>query len=567
MLTVIEATDPPPRASQPSVTTAPARPPTISRPAGTLTASTLITPEQALADVEAARVRGLLTGMTAASFATMMIVLLLGGDPVAGRLHAGALGGSALLSGTCALLFRDPKRFHPQLAVWVIGLQIIVLVTGFHFWGVFSAYGALVPLTLYIIAGVSTDRQLFVGIGSLVIAQTTFGLLVCLGHIASRGLVEPVVARAPLTTQLLALALLQAITIGAAIAGREARKTSRAILEAHHKALRELAQREAQLAEAYAEARAAREAAAGGAGRFTDQSVDDFRLGSVLGRGAMGEVYDAQRIDDGTPVAVKVLAPHLLRDRRAIERFIRECTIVSALESPHIVRVLAVSPPDALLPYIAMERLEGTDLASLIKRETVRPIGEVVEIVEHVAAGLDVAHEAGVIHRDLKPSNVFATPGPRGRVWKLLDFGTARWENADSSLSEGNLVGTPGYMSPEQALGKALDHRSDVYALGVILYRLVTGVPAVVPGEVPAMLLEVTFRMPLQPSKRAPVSPEIEAVLAIAVAKNVNDRFASAGDLAKALAAAAMGKRDPELRARAARILQRTPWGSWAARS
>src|SRR5690606_671533 len=127
--------------------------------------------------------------------------------------------------------------------------------------------------------------------------------------------------------------------IGAAIAGRAARRDATATLEEHNRALLELARREAQLAEAMAEANAAREAGVGGAGRFTDQTIDGYRLGEVLGRGAMGEIYAAHKGNDPQPLAVKLLAPHLMRDKDARDRFLRESAIVSTLSSKHCVRV------------------------------------------------------------------------------------------------------------------------------------------------------------------------------------------------------------------------------------
>ncbi len=526
---------------------------------------TLASPEQALAEVEALRVRGLMSGMTASSFVTMVLVLVISGDRDAQRIHAAALGGSALLTGAIALLFRKPERYSPRLAMYAIFAQVIVLITGYYFWGVFSAYGALVPLTIYIAAGSASRAEAIAGVAACVLAQGTFALATALEVVPSRGLVEPNFVRADLVTQIVAIGLLQVITIGAAIAGRMARRDSVKALEEHNKALLDLALREAQLAEAHADARAAREAGVGGVGRFTDQTIDGFHLGAVLGRGAMGEVYAAERASatDDTPLAMKLLAPHLLRDVSARERFGRESAIISRLSSPHVVRVHAVSAPDAVLPYIVMERLDGSDLAQQIKREPVRPLDEVVELARHVGSGLDDAHKAGIIHRDLKPSNIYATGEGSRRIWKVLDFGASKWRDSDGTLTQDAIVGTPGYMSPEQALGRPLDQRSDVYALGVILYRMLTGVPAVVPGETPAMLQEVAYRMPVQPSKRADVSPALEAVLAVALAKSPVHRFATAGELASVFVDAAKGRLDRGIALRAEAILEETPWGGW----
>jgi serine/threonine-protein kinase len=508
------------------------------------------------AAVEATRLRGLMLGIAASSLATALIVLALAGDPFAQRLHAIALGACGVISGITAALLTKNRPIFVKIAIYVIGGQIAVLLTGYYFWGVFSTYGALVPLTIYIAAGNTTKAEAIVGTGVCVAAQTGFALATVLGWIESRGLVEPV--RAPVYVQLVAIALIQAITIGAMVAGRAARRESERVLEEHNKALIELARRDAQLAEAYADARAARDGRRADVGRFTDQTLDGIKIGRVLGRGAMGEVYEAMR--EGEPLAVKILSPHLAADATARERFLREAGLVSAVTSPNVVRVLKVAGDHDLVPYIAMERLDGTDLGQLIKRRSLLPSDDVLAIVEQVGAALDAVHAAGVVHRDLKPSNVFAT----GAAWKLIDFGASMWQDGGGTLTQGNIVGTPGYMAPEQARGEAVDKRCDIYAFGAMIYRLVTGVPAVVPRDLPVMLQEVSYRMPPQPSQVAPgISRGVEAVLAIALAKPPKDRFASAGELARAFRLASAGKLDPALTARADKILAATPWGTW----
>jgi tRNA A-37 threonylcarbamoyl transferase component Bud32 len=519
--------------------------------------NTVLLSEQALDAVELQRTKGMLAGIAISSAITAGIVFVLHGDTLAMKIHAGALLATAAMAGIATLLFSR------ELAKWVVASQIAVLLTGFYFWGFFSAYSSLVPLTVYILAGVATRAEMIAGTSALVAAQSGFGVATILGWLSSRGLVEPVLARVPIWGQLVALALLQGITIGAMIAGRAARARSIEVLDAHHKSQIELARREAQLAEAYADARAAREAGLGGVGRFTEATIDGMKLGEVLGRGAMGEVYAAERIADKQPLAIKILAPHLLRDEAARDRFLRESEIVSSLASPHVVKVFGVASPEATLPYIAMERLEGTDLAQLLKRGSLTAIDEIVKVIDHVAKGLDAAHAAGVIHRDLKPSNVFATGEGATRMWKLLDFGASKWSDGDGTLTQDKIVGTPTYMAPEQAMGRSLDRRSDVYALGVLLYRLVTGVPAVLPTDLPVMLQEVAHRMPVQPSKRSKVAPEIEAVLAVALAKEPAARFASAGELARTFSEAAAGRVDRGIQHRADLLLRELPWGAW----
>ena len=527
--------------------------------------TTTVTPDEAIKHVEALRVRGLLLGMTFASAFTALLVLFLGGDPFAARVHSIALACSAVITGAYCIVFRNPAHYRPMIALVIVVLTIVVLLTGYYYWGIFSAYAAVVPMTIYVASNATgTPAQALAGTLIAVLAQSSFALATVFGWIEARGLVDNV--RGSQTTALIAVGLIQMLTIGAGLLGLDVKKSTKKVIEEHDRALRQLAQRDAQLAEARQEAVEARRVGAGAPGRFTDRTLGDYRLGEVLGRGSMGEVYAATRIDNGAPVAVKVLASHLLQDARAYDRFQREAAMLLTVSSPNIVRVLGVSTSDASVPYVAMERLVGIDLASMIKQRNVLPLGEVVDIVKQLAAGLDAAHRAGVIHRDLKPLNVFAVGEEGFRTWKLLDFGIAKWVDSEGSLTKDNILGTPSYMAPEQATGAKLDARSDIYSLGVIAYRLLTGTPAVVPGEVHAMLHEVAFKTPVRPSDLADVSPQVESVLAIALAKHRDDRFATAPELAAALEAAAQGALSPVLRERAARNVAAGPWGRWSGR-
>ena len=534
----------------------------MDRPVPRPATGTIVTPEQAARAVEAHRMRDFMIGTAAISLVAAIVVTLIGGDPFAAKVHTIVLSLSALTSGGYAALFGTAQRFRPNLAVGLILGQVIVMLTGYYFWGAFSAYAAVIPLSIYIAASVATPRQVLYGALFGISAQALFGLAIVMRWIEPRGLVEPV--RGGMVAEVVGLVLIQVMSIAAAIGGRDARRQMHEILDEHHLALRDLAQRDAQLAEAQAEAIAARKAGGGGMGRFSDQRIDDFHLGEVLGRGSMGEVYAATRGEERC--AIKLLAPHLLRNSAAYDRFQRESAMLVALRSPHVVRTLGVSQPDAALPYLAMERLDGKDLAELVKEGALKDPAAIVDVVTQVAAGLDAAHAAGVIHRDLKMQNVFGVGAEGARTWKLLDFGASKWADGEGSLTKDNIVGTPGYMSPEQALGEKIDARSDVYALGVIAYRLVTGVPPVVPGDIPSMLHEVVYRMPPQPSRLAEVSPQVEAALVVALAKSPGDRFASASEFARAFEAAVHARLPREVSQRAAKILARTPWGGWLQR-
>jgi serine/threonine-protein kinase len=180
-----------------------------------------------------------------------------------------------------------------------------------------------------------------------------------------------------------------------------------------------------------------------------------------------------------------------------------------------------------------------------------------------IARGVSAAHAAGIVHRDLKPRNVFAHTATDASppTWKILDFGVSKLIDRGGTLTHGQLVGTPGYMAPEQARGGDVDHRADLYALGVIAYRVLTGRPAFTGRDVPAILHAVVYETPPRPSEIAPVPQALDNVLAIAMAKRAADRFENADQLVTAFAVAAAGKHDSAVHERAEAILRVHPWG------
>jgi serine/threonine protein kinase len=279
-----------------------------------------------------------------------------------------------------------------------------------------------------------------------------------------------------------------------------------------------------------------------------------------MGRGAMGEVYEATRTSTGEPAAVKLLHPHVLEQSELVQRFTREARIVASLAVPNVVRVLDVSPPDARVPYIVMERLIGHDLADYLREHKRMGVRAVLTMLRQVGAGLDAARGAGVVHRDLKPRNVFLAREGMHETWKILDFGVARLAG-EETLTRDQIVGTPNYMAPEQATGEKVTHKTDLFALGIIAYRALTGRPAFEGETTPEILYKVVRSMPPRPGEIASLPQEIEWVLAVALAKDPEDRFDSGGQLAQALDAASRGKIDAALRGKAERLLAKIPWG------
>ena len=520
--------------------------------------ASVLTPELAIAVFEARRARAFAVALATLCAVALVLVLALGGDRLALAIHGGGIATTGLAAlAYLAFVGADTRRYRTWKLAGLAYVAILTNGTGFFYWGVFSAYGSVVTVSAYAFSSGSGKKTVFGGLLLSVALHGGLGIAQIAGWLPVRGWIVPI--GMSVMWQLVFLAVLQLILIGGFVLGIHAYDTMQRVLDEQHVALRELARRDAQLAEAHQEAREAR---LPGEGRHTGTQLGRFRLGAVLGRGAMGEVYAATD-DAGDAFAVKVLAAHLLDNADALRRFHREARAIANLAAPNIVKMIEVSAPGAAWPYLAMERLEGDDLGQLIKRQPVRDVGEVASIVRAVAAGLDSAHDAGVVHRDLKPANVFAAKTPSGVTWKILDFGVSKLFDGDATMTTGHLVGTPGYMAPEQARGEAIDRRADVYALGVVVYRLLTGRPAVIPSDTPQMLHEVVFRMPPQPSSLASVPPQVEAVLAVALAKSADARFATAGEFAAAFAEAAAGFASPPIVDRAAALLRRAPWGQW----
>ena len=517
----------------------------------------VVTPEQGMQLFAARRAWTFSVALFALCAGSVLIVALLGGDPVGQKIHIGGVGLTGLMAAAYAVRYRNPERFNTRALMVLTYTSMLANVSGYFYWGVFSAYFGVVTVTGYAFASGATKRHVVQATGVASASHVVIGVMIVGGWVAPHALVAASADFSP-TAQILVLVLLQVVLIGAILGGLDSQRKMHTIINEHGNALRDLSQREAQLAEAHEAARDARRV---DEGRYSGETLGRFRVGAIIGRGAMGEVYAAHA--DGVPCAVKVLASHLLSDDAALKRFHREARIIASLDAPNLIHMLEVSPPDAKVPFIAMERLDGQDLGSLLKDKPLWSQADVVEVMRAIANGLHVAHAAGVIHRDLKPANLFAAKMAEGTVWKVLDFGVAKASGADATMTAGQVVGTPGYMAPEQARGETLDARADVYSLAVIAYRMLTGRPVIVPGDLPAMIHEVVYRMPPAPSRLAAVSAHVEAVLIIGLAKSAAQRFASAIAFADALEAAAANRLSRDLVTRAAAIRARTPWDQW----
>jgi serine/threonine-protein kinase len=272
---------------------------------------------------------------------------------------------------------------------------------------------------------------------------------------------------------------------------------------------------------------------AAGGGRFSHQIVGSYRLGRLIGEGAMGEVYDAVDTRTGAPAAVKLLRRAVMEDRWIVQRFLTEARVVTSLQTDHIARVLETADPGAGLPYIAMERLHGHDLRKHMRDSTEARLSldEAADLLDQIAQGIDAAHRAGVVHRDLKPSNLFRTDDG---TWKILDFGVSKVLGEHTAAN--SIVGTPNFMAPEQVKGRTVDRRADIFALGAILYYAVTGKLAFHGKNLAAVAVQVTQHRPPCPSRLVPGIPTaVDEAIMTALAKDPRKRFASATDFAAAL--------------------------------
>jgi predicted Ser/Thr protein kinase len=297
-------------------------------------------------------------------------------------------------------------------------------------------------------------------------------------------------------------------------------------------------------------------------GRLSGGRIGDFNVEDLLGRGGMGEVYAAKRVHDGEEVAIKLLHAHLGSDDRMRMRFRREAEVVRKMPPATVATVHHFGTTDEGYDYIVMERLRGEDLGALLRRRERLAPEEVLGLVERLAVGLDAAHELGVVHRDLKPPNVFlcsVEPGaaPLSDV-RLLDFGLARLQEmamTHSMTASAAVLGTPGYMPPEQAGGGEVGPPADVFALGAIVFRALTGNPAFPSRSPAAALYEALHMDPPPPSELVAGLPtDVDAVLALALAKDPALRYQRASELARDLGAALAVALPDTVKARAARL-------------
>ncbi|MFU8806096.1 MAG: protein kinase domain-containing protein, partial [Bradymonadaceae bacterium] len=270
------------------------------------------------------------------------------------------------------------------------------------------------------------------------------------------------------------------------------------------------------------------------------RTLGGIRIRKLLGRGGMGAVYEGYQEKLERKLAVKVMNPEHAKNPIAAEYFLREARSASGLRHPNIIQIYDFGEEDGF-PYIAMEFVPGQSLEDLIKAEYPLAPERITHILDQTLSALEEAHANHIIHRDLKPENLMIEEGRDGRDFvKILDFGIAKPMDDVSPLTrQGAMVGTPHYMSPEQARGEPVDRRSDLFSMGIVLYQMLTNLLPFTDKALANILIKLIQEEPLSPSAARPdveIHPGLESICFRAMKKKPQERYDSAGDFRRALA-------------------------------
>jgi serine/threonine protein kinase len=271
----------------------------------------------------------------------------------------------------------------------------------------------------------------------------------------------------------------------------------------------------------------------------TGTTIGGYRIEEMAGRGGMGVVYRAVQLGLGRQVALKVIAPDLAEDPGFRERFKTESRVAASIDHPNVIPVYEAGEVDGVL-FLSMRYVEGTDVRALIRQLGRVPARRAAHIVSQVAAALDAAHARGLVHRDVKPANILIAGGGEDHTY-LTDFGLTKHATSQGGLTNtGQWVGTADYVAPEQIQGHPVDARTDVYALGCVLYQALTGqVPFPRDSDIAKIYAHLSEHPPHVYWSAPEVPEEMDGVVRRALAKSPGDRYQSAGDMGRAALAAA----------------------------
>jgi len=261
------------------------------------------------------------------------------------------------------------------------------------------------------------------------------------------------------------------------------------------------------------------------------QILGKYRIDTVIGKGAMGVIYEAFDSALQRKVAIKTMTSELMNDPQLRKRFYQEARAAGNLRHPNIITIFDLGEEDKI-PYIVMELLQGTDLKSLMQKEQTWPYWKVINIAVQSGKGLNFAHQHGIVHRDIKPANIFI--GNDGMV-KILDFGVAHVLSSTMTQA-GMLLGSLGYMAPEQIVGQKVDGRADQYSIGVIMYELITGTKPFMEKDIPSTIKAILEKPPVPLRRVREDCPEaLETAVLTCLQKDREKRFPNLDDAAKAL--------------------------------
>ena len=272
----------------------------------------------------------------------------------------------------------------------------------------------------------------------------------------------------------------------------------------------------------------------------TGTAVGEYRVLRKLGQGGMGAVYAGEQPTIGKRVAIKVLAPHCAGDSDLVRRFAEEARAANRIQHPHIIDIFSFGQLPDGRHYFVMEFLEGQSMAEAIDKQSLQP-GELRRLLSQICGALEASHQAGIVHRDLKPENIWIARPPHSESYvKLLDFGIAKLlDPARTNVTQtGAMLGTPQFMSPEQCLGRLVDARTDIYALGVILYRIFSGQYPFTGTVITELVYQHVADAPAPPSRHRDMPPDLERIILDCLAKDPAARPQSARLLGERLEAA-----------------------------
>jgi serine/threonine-protein kinase len=490
------------------------------------------------------------------SLATIASVPLLHAPRAMSALFIAAMVTGIVVSSWFHRAFADPTRYTARALLILAEMCLVNAHVAVLYYGAFTITPLIVVIGIHFVARTEAERA------ARWIIATALSLYAAIATaIITHTIPDPGVFASDRPISTLPLVAGAIFVLGtyvlAYVTARSFRRASIRAIDSLARTTRLASQREALMDELRLDLE--RALRVGGPGRYTDHIVGSYRLGAVIGRGAMGEVYDASHVVTGEPAAVKLVRRDLLAEPVHVARFLREVRASGALDSPHVARLLDASDRDP--PYLAMERLHGETLAERLRRDGKLAGDALAALVREVGQGLDAASTAGVVHRDIKPQNLFHD---RNGAWKILDFGVATLASlADDTgtLTHGEIIGTPSYMAPEQAQGKRLDGRADLHALAAVAYRCATGRHPFSGTDTPALLYAVVHRMPPRPGDAAELPADVDRWFALALAKAPADRFATGAAMADALDAALAAALDAGLRKRADALIKAAPWG------